>query len=183
MKFIETNLKGCYLIEPKVIEDGRGYFMEAFHHQKFYENTGIQSRFVQDNQSHSKYGVVRGLHMQKGEFAQAKLVRVLFGKILDVAVDVRKNSPTFGQHFSVKLSSENKKQLYIPKGFLHGFSVLSDEATVLYKCDAFYDKASEDGVHPLDIDLNIDWKIPEEQMIISEKDKNAQAFSNLKIES
>jgi|SRR5690554_562095 len=183
MKFIETNLKGCYLIEPKVIEDGRGYFMEAFHQQKFYENTGIQSHFVQDNQSHSKYGVVRGLHIQKGEFAQAKLVRVLYGKILDVAVDVRKNSPTFGQHFSVELSSENKKQLYIPKGFLHGFSVLSDEATVLYKCDAFYDKASEDGVHPLDIDLNIDWKIPEEQMIISDKDKNAQAFSNLKIES
>lgn len=183
MKFIETNLKGCYLIEPKVIEDGRGYFMEAFHQQKFYENTGIQSHFVQDNQSHSKYGVVRGLHIQKGEFAQAKLVRVLYGEILDVAVDVRKNSPTFGQHFSVELSSENKKQLYIPKGFLHGFSVLSDEATVLYKCDAFYDKASEDGVHPLDIDLNIDWKIPEEQMIISDKDKNAQAFSNLKIES
>ena len=183
MKFIETNLKGCYLIEPKVIEDGRGYFMEAFHQQKFYENTGIQSHFVQDNQSHSKYGVVRGLHIQKGEFAQAKLVRVLYGKILDVAVDVRKNSPTFGQHFSVKLSSENKKQLYIPKGFLHGFSVLSDEATVLYKCDAFYDKASEDGVHPLDTDLNIDWKIPEEQMIISDKDKNAQVFSNLKIES
>ena len=179
MKFIETNLKGCYLIEPKVIEDGRGYFMETFHHQKFYENTGIQSRFVQDNQSHSKYGVVRGLHMQKGEFAQAKLVRVLFGKILDVAVDVRKNSPTFGQYYSVELSAENKKQFYIPKGFLHGFSVLSDDATVLYKCDAFYDKASEDGVHPLDTDLNIDWKIPLDEMIISEKDKNAKSFSEL----
>src|SRR5690554_2590107 len=179
MKFIETNLKGCYLIEPKVIEDGRGYFMEAFHHQKFYENTGIQSRFVQDNQSHSKYGVVRGLHMQKGEFAQAKLVRVLFGKILDVAVDVRKNSPTFGQYYSVELSAENKKQFYIPKGFLHGFSVLSDDATVLYKCDAFYDKASEDGVNPLDAELNIDWQIPQELMIISEKDKNAKSFSEL----
>jgi len=179
MKFIETNLKGCYLIEPKVIEDGRGYFMEAFHHQKFYENTGIQSRFVQDNQSHSKYGVVRGLHMQKGEFAQAKLVRVLFGKILDVAVDVRKNSPTFGQYYSVELSAENKKQFYIPKGFLHGFSVLSDGATVLYKCDAFYDRASEDGVNPLDAELNIDWQIPQELMIISEKDKNAKSFSEL----
>lgn len=179
MKFIETNLKGCYLIEPKVIEDGRGYFMEAFHQQKFYENTGIQSHFVQDNQSHSKYGVVRGLHMQKGEFAQAKLVRVLFGKILDVAVDVRKNSPTFGQYYSVELSAENKKQFYIPKGFLHGFSVLSDDATVLYKCDAFYDKASEDGVNPLDAELNIDWQIPQELMIISEKDKNAKSFSEL----
>lgn len=179
MKFIETNLKGCYLIEPKVIEDGRGYFMEAFHHQKFYENTGIQSRFVQDNQSHSKYGVVRGLHMQKGEFAQAKLVRVLFGTILDVVVDVRKSSPTFGQYYSVELSAENKKQFYIPKGFLHGFSVLSDDATVLYKCDAFYDKASEDGVNPLDAELNIDWQIPQELMIISEKDKNAKSFSEL----
>ena len=183
MKFIETNLKGCYLIEPKVIEDGRGYFMEAFHHQKFYENTGIQSRFVQDNQSHSKYGVVRGLHMQKGEFAQAKLVRVLFGKILDVAVDVRKNSPTFGQYYSVELSAENKKQFYIPKGFLHGFSVLSDDATVLYKCDAFYDKASEDGVNPLDAELNIDWQISQELMIISAKDKNAKPFSELTLRS
>lgn len=179
MNFVETNLKGCYVIEPKVLEDERGYFMESFHLQKFYTHTGIDTQFIQDNESQSKYGVVRGLHIQKGEFSQAKLVRVLAGRILDVAVDVRKNSPTYGQHFSIELSADNKKQLFVPKGFLHGFSVLSKEATVFYKCDAFYHQSSEDGVNPLDAELNIDWQIPQELMIISEKDKNAKSFSEL----
>lgn len=179
MKFIKTYLKDCFVVEPKVFEDERGYFMETFHLQRFNENTTIHTQFVQDNESHSKYGVIRGLHLQKGEYAQSKLVRVLSGKILDVAVDARRDSPTFGKHFAIELSAENKKQLYVPKGFLHGFSVLSDEATVFYKCDAFYNQGFEDGVNPLDIDLNIDWKIPEEKMIISKKDKHAKSFLNL----
>lgn len=176
MKFTETFLKDCYIIEPKVLEDARGYFMEAFHESKFYENTFISTRFVQDNESQSNYGVLRGLHIQRGEHSQAKLVRVLHGTILDVAVDVRKSSPTFGQYFSIELSAENKKQLFIPRGFLHGFSVLSETATVFYKCDSFYNQKSEDGVNPLD--LGIDWKLPKKDMILSEKDKIAQAFSD-----
>lgn len=180
MKFTETYLKGCYIIEPSVFEDSRGYFFESYHELKFREATQQEVRFVQDNQSKSSYGVVRGLHMQRGEFAQSKLVRVLKGKILDVAVDIRENSPTYGQHFAVELSEENKKQFYIPKGFLHGFSVLSEEAIVFYKCDAFYNKESEDGVNPLCEELNIDWGIPREQMLLSEKDQNAQSFSALK---
>lgn len=180
MKFTETKLKGCFLIEPLVFEDARGYFFESYHQDKFRQNTGINMTFVQDNESKSKYGVVRGLHMQRGDFAQAKLVRALKGSILDVAVDVRKDSPTFGQHFSIELNEDNKKQLFIPAGFLHGFSVLSEEAVVYYKCNAFYDKASEDGINPLDAELNIDWKIPVEKMILSEKDQQAQYFSELK---
>lgn len=179
MKITETRLKGCFLIEPKLWQDERGYFFESYHQGKFQEETGVEIKFVQDNESKSKYGVVRGLHMQRGSFAQSKLVRVLKGSILDVAVDVRKDSPTFGAHFSIELNEENKKQLFIPAGFLHGFSVLSEEAIVYYKCDAFYDKDSEDGVHPLDSDLNIDWQIPREQMILSEKDEKAQRFKEL----
>lgn len=177
MNFTETKLKGCIIIEPHVIEDARGYFFESYHLQKLRAVTGYELNFVQDNQSLSKYGVVRGLHIQKGKFAQAKLVRVLAGKILDVAVDVRKSSPTCGQHFSIELSNENKKQLYIPTGFLHGFSVLSEEAVVYYKCSTFYDKESEDGVYPLSNELNIDWGIPREKMILSHKDLNAKSFS------
>lgn len=179
MKITETRLKGCFLIEPKLWQDERGYFFESYHQGKFQEETGLEINFVQDNESKSKYGVVRGLHMQRGSFAQSKLVRVLKGSILDVAVDVRKDSPTFGQHFSIELNEENKKQLFIPAGFLHGFSVLSEEAIVYYKCDAFYDKDSEDGVNPLDSDLNIDWQIPRERMILSEKDEKAQSFKEL----
>lgn len=179
MKITETRLKGCFLIEPKLWQDERGYFFESYHQGKFQEETGVEIKFVQDNESKSKYGVVRGLHMQRGSFAQSKLVRVLKGSILDVAVDVRKDSPTFGAHFSIELNEENKKQLFIPAGFLHGFSVLSEEAIVYYKCDAFYDKDSEDGVNPLDSDLNIDWQIPREQMILSEKDEKAQSFKEL----
>lgn len=180
MKIIATELKDCYLIEPTVHEDSRGYFFESFHSGKFTAATGLSANFVQDNESKSKQGVIRGLHIQRGDFAQAKLLRVLSGEILDVAVDVRANSPTYGQSIAVRLSSANKKQLYIPKGYLHGFSVLSEEAVVLYKCDAFYDQASEDGVHPLDEALNIDWQIDAENRILSEKDSNAVAFAQFK---
>lgn len=180
MKFTETELKGCFIIEPKVLEDERGYFYESYHQQKFIEATKVQINFTQDNQSKSKHGVVRGLHMQRGNFAQAKLVRAISGKILDVAVDVRKSSPTYGQSIAVELSDENKKQLFIPEGFLHGFSVLSEEAIVYYKCNAFYDKDSEDGVSPTDKQLNIDWQVPKNKMTFSEKDINAQDFTNFK---
>lgn len=177
MNFTETELKGCFVIEPGVIEDSRGYFFESYHQQKFRDMIGYELNFVQDNQSKSKYGVVRGLHMQRGQYAQAKLIRVLSGKILDVALDARKDSFTYGKYFATELSDENKKQLFVPHGFLHGFSVLSEEAVVYYKCSSFYDKASEDGVFPLDNDLNIDWQIPESAIILSEKDKTARQFS------
>lgn len=179
MTITETLLKGCLLIQPKVFEDHRGYFLESYKKGLLSEFFGYDINFVQDNESSSKYGVVRGLHMQRGDFSQAKLVRVLSGKILDVAVDLRQNSPTFGQHISVELSDENKHQLYIPKGFLHGFSVLTESAVVFYKCDADYYQPSEDGCNPLDNLLNIDWRIPKEAMILSEKDKNAKSFSEL----
>lgn len=179
MRFTETKLKGCFVIEPNVFEDERGYFFESYRLDKIQETIHPTINFIQDNQSKSKYGVVRGLHMQKGKYAQTKLVRVLHGSILDVAVDVRKHSPTYGEYFAIELSEENKKQIYIPHGFLHGFSVLSEEAVVSYKCDAYYDKDSEDGVNPLSESLNIDWKISLDQMILSEKDKLAQDFTQL----
>ncbi|MCA5004078.1 dTDP-4-dehydrorhamnose 3,5-epimerase [Sphingobacterium bovistauri] len=177
MKVTETKLKGCFIIEPAVFEDSRGYFFEAFNKSKFQELTGAHAEFVQDNQSKSSYGVVRGLHQQTGDFAQAKLVRVLEGKVLDVAVDAREGSPTFGEYVALELSSENNKQLYIPRGFLHGFAVLSETATFLYKCDNVYNKKSEDGVHPLDNTLGIDWQIPLDRIILSDKDKEARSFS------
>lgn len=176
MKAIETKIKGCFILEPSIIKDSRGYFFEAFSKARFEQLIGVSTHFVQENQSKSSYGVVRGLHQQVGEYAQAKLVRVLEGKVLDVAVDVRKYSPTYGEYVAVELSAENNKQLYIPRGFLHGFSVLSKTATFFYKCDNVYDKASEDGVHPLDITLAIDWQIPSEEIILSDKDKNARKF-------
>ena len=179
MNIEETFLKGCFIIKPLLIRDSRGYFYESYHKQKFFEQTGKEIDFVQDNESLSKYGVVRGLHMQIGQYAQAKLVRVISGKILDVAVDVRENSPTYGKCFSIEISDENKLQLFIPEGFLHGFSVLSEHATVFYKCNNFYDKASERGVNPLDTDLNIDWKIPVEEMTISDKDKTSVMLKDL----
>lgn len=179
MQAIETKLKGCFIIEPTIFSDTRGYFFESFNEAKFHKVTGTTTRFVQDNQSHSCYGVVRGLHMQTGEYAQAKLVRVLKGTVLDVAVDVRSNSPTYGAYVAVELSEENKKQLFIPRGFLHGFSVLSEEATFFYKCDNFYNKASERGVNPLDESLNIDWRIPEDKILLSEKDKEAVSFKDI----
>src|SRR5690554_1048901 len=178
MNITQTHLKGCFIIEPAVFEDERGYFFESFNERKLEEVLGYAPRFVQDNQSKSSYGVVRGLHQQLGDMAQAKLVRALEGTVLDVVVDVRPDSDTYGQSFSVELSAENKKQLFVPRGFLHGFSVLSNEAVFFYKCDNFYDKASEAGIHPLDPSLNIDWKIERSKMVLSEKDKEAPFLIN-----
>ena len=170
MKVSATKLKDCFVIEPAVFEDGRGYFFESFNQQKFEELTGIEIQFVQDNQSKSTYGVLRGLHFQKGEHAQAKLVRVLSGEVLDVAVDIREDSKTYGEHIAVRLSAENKKQLFLPRGFMHGFVVLSDECEFFYKCDNYYNKHAEGGIIYNDSSLNIDWLVPENKLIISEKD-------------
>lgn len=179
MLVTETKLKGCFIIEPEIFKDNRGYFMETFNLDKFTNHTGYKPNFVQDNLSVSSYGVIRGLHQQLPPFAQSKLVYVIEGKVLDVAVDVRKGSPTFGQYISVELSSENKKQLFIPKGFLHGFSVLSDKVIFAYKCEGFYHKESEYGINPLDKTLHIDWNIEKGKEIISEKDMQARAFTEL----
>lgn len=176
MPFIETGIAGLLLFEPKVFEDSRGYFFESYNENTFREQ-GIDIRWVQDNQSSSTYGVIRGLHYQLAPFAQTKLVRVLRGKILDVAVDIRKGSPTYGQCFCKVLSAKNRRQLFIPKGFAHGFSVLSEKAEVLYKCDAFYNKESEGGIIFDDAELHIDWRIPPEQAVVSEKDKMLPTFA------
>lgn len=175
MPFFDTAIPGLITFEPAVFEDDRGYFFESYNDQVFEEQA--IGPFLQDNQSHSKYGVIRGLHYQLDPHAQAKLVRVLSGKILDVAVDIRKGSPTFGKVFKIELSAENKKQLYIPGGFAHGFSVLSESADVLYKCDAFYNKESEGGIIYNDPELNIDWKIPADQVIVSPKDLKSPSFA------
>lgn len=177
MKIEKTIIQGCYIIEPTIFEDERGYFFESFNQQSFEELSGLKTNFVQDNQSQSTYGVVRGLHAQLGNYAQAKLVRVLEGDVMDVAVDARRDSPTFGNVVQVELSAENKKQLFIPRGCLHGFSVISEKATFFYKCDNFYDKASEVSVNPFDESLAINWKIATDEAIISEKDKNALSWS------
>tara|TARA_R110002012_G_scaffold66614_1_gene174121 strand:- start:205369 stop:205914 length:546 start_codon:yes stop_codon:yes gene_type:complete len=171
MKVTETKLKGCFIFEPRIFEDERGYFFESFNHKTFCEAIGQQVDFVQDNQSYSKKGVLRGLHFQKGEYAQAKLVRVLEGRVLDVAVDLRKDSPTYGQHVSIELTGENKKQLFIPRGFAHGFVVLSESAHFFYKCDNYYNKESEGGVVFNDQTLKIDWKKSEKDIIVSYKDE------------
>lgn len=176
MPFTETNIPGLLVFEPKVFEDNRGYFFESFNAMT-YNEAGIEVNFVQDNQSWSKYGVIRGLHYQLNPHAQTKLIRVLTGKILDVAVDIRKDSPTFGKSFSVELSKDNKKQLFIPAGFAHGFSVLSDHADVLYKCDSFYNRESEAGILYNDKTLSIDWKIPAGKEIVSEKDLKLPVFA------
>ena len=170
MKVTETKLKGCFIIEPTIFGDERGYFLESFNKQEFHELTGVEIEFVQDNESYSTKGVLRGLHFQKGDFAQAKLVRVSQGAVLDIAVDIRKDSLTFGQHISIVLSSENKKQLFVPRGFAHGFIVLSDTVTFLYKCDNLYNKNSEGGIIYNDPSLNIDWKLPASEFVISQKD-------------
>jgi len=170
MKVTETKLKGCFIIEPAVFKDARGYFFESFSQAKFEELTGQNGHFVQDNQSASNYGVVRGLHFQNGAHAQAKLVRVLEGKVLDVAVDIREDSETYGEWVSVELTAENNLQLYVPRGFAHGFSVLSETAIFAYKCDNIYNKHSEGGLRYNDPELNINWGIPEDKMNLSEKD-------------
>jgi dTDP-4-dehydrorhamnose 3,5-epimerase len=169
MPFIATSLQGVWIFSPSVFEDERGYFFEVYNEQIFF-GQGIQNRFVQDNQSFSRYGVIRGLHYQLEPYAQTKLVRVLQGRILDVAVDIRKGSPDYGKSVAVELSAENKKQLLIPKGFAHGFSVLSETAEVSYKCDAFYNKASEGGIIYNDPDICIDWKLPTANILVSAKD-------------
>lgn len=171
MKIEETPLKDCYIIHDTVYEDSRGYFFESFNSKKFQELTGTNVQFVQDNQSSSTRGVLRGLHMQTGEYAQAKLVRVLEGSVLDVAVDLRKYSPTFGNYFALEITDQNHKQLYIPRGFAHGFIVLSYKAVFFYKCDNFYNKESELGVIYNDPELNINWQLPKDELILSEKDQ------------
>jgi dTDP-4-dehydrorhamnose 3,5-epimerase len=181
MKLIETAFEGLLVIEPKVFGDARGYFYESYNEKVFAEN-GIRIKFVQDNQSRSSFGVIRGLHYQHPPFAQTKLVRVLSGRILDAVVDLRKNSNTYGKQYSVELSAENKKQLLVPKGFAHGFSVLSETAEVLYKCDDFYKKESESGLLYNDPSLKIDWQIPAGQEIISEKDLLLPTFASHKAE-
>jgi dTDP-4-dehydrorhamnose 3,5-epimerase len=171
MEIIQTKLAGCLLLKPSLFQDDRGYFYESFNDRRFNELIGKQIQFVQDNQSYSTYGVLRGLHFQTGVYAQAKLVRVLKGEVLDVAVDIRPDSQTFGQHVAVRLSAENKRQLFIPRGFAHGFVVLSKEAEFFYKCDNYYNKAAEGGLIFNDPELAIDWQIPEHEILISEKDR------------
>lgn len=170
MKIIETAIEGVVIIEPQVFEDARGYFFESWNKAKMKE-AGLDYDFIQDNQSKSCYGTIRGVHFQKGEFSQAKLVRVLQGAVLDVAVDLRQGSRTFGQHVAVELTAENNRQLMIPRGFGHGFSVLTPTAVFAYKCDNVYNKASEAGVRFDDPDLKIDWRVKPEDAVLSDKDK------------
>jgi len=179
MPFHKTEFAGLLVFEPTVFQDSRGYFFESYN-EKAFLNENIDLRFVQDNQSSSSYGVVRGLHYQLAPHGQTKLVRVLSGAILDVAVDIRENSPTFSKVFSIELSEENKKQLLIPHGFAHGFSVLSERAEVFYKCDKFYNKESENGIRYNDPLLNINWRIPAEKIIVSEKDQQLPLLAESK---
>jgi len=179
MPFIETPIAGLTVFQPKVFEDDRGYFFESFN-EKAFKEAGVDANFVQDNQSKSSFGVLRGLHYQAGEYAQAKLVRVLSGKVLDVAVDIRNDSPTYGQKYSIILSEENKTQLFVPRGFAHGFVVLSESAVFYYKVDNFYNKESEGAIRFNDPKLNIDWQIDDKQAVLSEKDGKAPLFGDHK---
>lgn len=179
MKVEQTPLKDCYIIHNTVFRDERGYFFESFNKQNFLAQTGLNIDFVQDNQSKSPYGVLRGLHFQKGAYAQAKLVRVLEGKVLDVVVDLRKGSSTFGESFSLELSDSSDTQLFVPRGFAHGFLVLSETATFFYKCDNLYNKESEGGLAYNDPDLEIDWKIDPASIILSGKDQINPTFKQL----
>ena len=171
MEVIKTAIDGVMIIEPKVFADSRGYFFESYNKQRFNEATGLDIDFVQDNQSKSCYGVLRGLHFQKPPYAQSKLVRCVRGKVLDVAVDIRKSSPTFGKYVAVELTEDNHRQLFIPHGFAHGFVVLSEEAIFQYKCDNFYHKESEGAIAWNDPEINIDWTIPFDDVMLSDKDK------------
>jgi dTDP-4-dehydrorhamnose 3,5-epimerase len=176
MPFTPTTLPGLIVIEPNIFPDSRGYFFEAYNERQFLDH-GINIDFVQDNQSHSSYGVIRGLHFQVPPYAQTKLVRVLSGTIIDTVVDLRVGSPTFGESFSIELSAANHKQLLVPRGFAHGFSVVSEAADVLYKCDGYYHKDSERGILYNDPALSIDWKIPENKAVVSDKDKLLPLFN------
>ena len=180
MKLNETGISGLMVIEPDVFGDSRGYFMESFSLRKFRELTGLDIDFVQDNESKSSYGVVRGLHFQRPPHAQSKLVRVVQGRVLDVAVDLREGSPTYGKHYAIELSGENHLQMFIPKGFAHGFAVLSDEAVFQYKCDEYYAPESEGAVAWDDPDLAIDWMLPKEDIRLSDKDKSNPNLKNHK---
>jgi len=178
MNIIKTELPGVLILEPKVFGDARGYFFESWN-RAAYEAAGISDHWVQDNESKSRYGVLRGLHYQAAPYTQSKLVRVIVGSVLDVAVDIRKGSPTYGRHIAVELSSENKRQLYIPRGFAHGFAVLSDEAVFTYKCDNVYMPSAERGIMFDDPDLAVDWRVRPDQWILSDKDKKNPAFADI----
>lgn len=178
MEVRETAINGVYIIEPKIFGDDRGYFFESYNERDFSEKVG-KVDFVQDNESKSRYGVVRGLHFQKSPFAQSKLVRVIVGRVLDVAVDIRKGSPTFGKHVAVELTAENHLQFFMPKGIAHGFAVLSPEAVFQYKCDNFYAPQSEGAIAWNDPALGIDWRIPSDEVILSEKDKHHPVLADI----
>ena len=178
MKFIKTEISDVYIIEPSVFGDNRGYFLESFNLEKFEENV-YPIKFVQDNESKSSKGVLRGLHFQKPPFEQAKLVRCIEGRVMDVAVDIRKGSPTYGKHVAIELTGENKRQLFVPRGFAHGFSVLSDTAVVAYKVDNIYAPESDSGIRYDDTELNIDWGFSNKEVQLSEKDKNLVNFIDL----
>jgi len=177
MPFIKTEFPGLLVFEPKIFEDNRGYFFESYN-QKNFTDEGIEINFVQDNQASSVFGVIRGLHFQLNPYAQTKLVRVLTGAIIDAVVDIRKNSPTYGKAYTIELSSKNKKQLLVPKGFAHGYSVISEAAEVFYKCDQFYQKEADGGIAWNDPALKIDWQIPADKMTISEKDTRHPLLEN-----
>lgn len=177
MRIEQTALKDCFIIHDKVHGDARGYFIETYNQRDFKAATGFNFEFVQDNQSRSTKGVLRGLHMQRGSAAQAKLVRVLEGAVLDIAVDLRKGSPSFGQHFAIELTADNHKQFFVPAGFAHGFVVLSETATFFYKVDKFYEPGNEVGIMYNDKDLNIDWQLNDASIILSEKDKTLGSFA------
>ena len=179
MKITKTEIEGVVIIEPRIFEDARGYFFESFSEREFAEQV-FDCHFVQDNEALSSYGVVRGLHFQLPPHSQSKLVRVVKGRILDIAVDIRKGSPTFGKHVAVELSAENHRQIFIPRGFAHGYSVLSEEAVVEYKCDNYYAPDSEGAIAWNDADLAIDWQIPAEKVILSEKDKQHPTLAECK---
>lgn len=179
MRIVKHDIEGLLMIEPQVFGDERGYFFESFNAERFLAQTGIEITFVQDNESLSKRGVLRGLHFQREPYAQAKLVRVVRGKVLDVAVDIRPDSPTFGRYVATELSGENHHQMFIPKGFAHGYVVLEDNTIFQYKCDEFYHPESEDGIAWNDPKIGIDWGIPESEIILSEKDRNRPLLSNL----
>lgn len=178
MNVVGTSIEGLFIVEPRVFGDDRGYFFESYNSKEFAEKTGYDIVFVQDNESKSKYGVVRGLHFQQPPYAQSKLVRVVKGSVLDVAVDIRKSSPTYGQYVAVELSEDNHRQFFIPKGFAHGFAVLTDEVVFQYKCDEFYAPTSEGALAWDDPDLDIDWGIPADKVILSEKDRHHGSFKD-----
>ncbi|MAM27666.1 MAG: dTDP-4-dehydrorhamnose 3,5-epimerase [Flavobacteriaceae bacterium] len=179
MEIQQTHLEGCFILKPRVFKDNRGLFSETYNKKTFTEVTGLDIDFVQDNQSFSSYGVVRGMHFQTGEMAQAKLVRAAKGKVLDIVVDVRKGSKTFGEHVSVILDDVEQKQLFVPRGFAHGFVTLSEKSVFAYKCDNYYDKASEGGIIYNDATLALDWHLPEKDIIVSEKDKELPTFAEV----